>query len=886
MAACDRENMPSRSSSASSSSSSSPSREFFTPKKVVSPESDGPGGLTIGIPVEISSTPSPSGLSKSINGLSSENPSTVLPPAIVPLSIVDDSPAAEALRANAAVCVTKLSKLARSIHAQSVSRSFVKPFKNAVRLRQSAGNRRGKPPRLPSIRNIEESQFGGSEFSSEHGSEVGDMVQKREKKNTRFGKVLPKGLEEEGNSGSEESFYSIDEVLPLLTSETDGDKTSVNLNTHTPIRSVNSSSNLQHRHYRYGKLMADGNTARDRKKRQRKRMKKKKSKKNRKSYVKGKVIDGKHELYTLSIAMMLGLRTSLNRTNKELREVKEEGIWLKSEDFMTIEKYSFPPKGSYKTPPHQLGHTFKVKAYSPLAFAYIRRLFGINENDFLLSVCGNANFIEFISNAKSGQFFFYSQDGKYMIKTMTNDESKFLRRILPHYFKHCSKNVNTFITKFLGMYRVKLYHLRRNVKFVVMNSVFDTEKQMQTFYDLKGSVTGREAPHQDVKKDNDLRNGFPDSALVLPVQLREQMKTQLQKDCQFMTSMKIMDYSMLVGVHHIPSRVAGYQSRSEIAGLSFRKMRTSCDLTTSLPKNTSKTDVEMGLNLINREKDSKIESLDESSEVGSNHLNDKSKERSLTNVQGDPSLASMSTMEACLDDDDEDDSYIGSRGNYDAIDDTDLDFENQIDEYWTQEKKFSTLRKESATEVIFWPFHRFYKLNGERRMAPLSQKEIGLSKISGGQSAKLHDCLESKDHDKSSSSLSWDLPEFELPLSKRKDSGFEMEVTENIPMKYQTAKSIQYYDGKIFYMGIIDILQKFGLRKRLESKLRRLQGSGWQDASCVPPQLYADRFIRFFDQYTKRNDTSLDQKEIGDDESEEEVVFMSCGEKPPVVQEK
>ena len=32
------------------------------------------------------------------------------------------------------------------------------------------------------------------------------------------------------------------------------------------------------------------------------------------------------------------------------------------------------------------------------------------------------------SNAKSGQFFFYSKDGKYMIKTMTSAESKFLRR--------------------------------------------------------------------------------------------------------------------------------------------------------------------------------------------------------------------------------------------------------------------------------------------------------------------------------------------------------------------------------------------------------------------------------------------------------------------------
>ena len=59
-------------------------------------------------------------------------------------------------------------------------------------------------------------------------------------------------------------------------------------------------------------------------------------------------------------------------------------------------------------------------------------MFGVNEFDFLLSVCGNANFIEFISNAKSGQFFFYSSDGKYMIKTMTNSESKFLRRSKCH----------------------------------------------------------------------------------------------------------------------------------------------------------------------------------------------------------------------------------------------------------------------------------------------------------------------------------------------------------------------------------------------------------------------------------------------------------------------
>lgn len=52
-------------------------------------------------------------------------------------------------------------------------------------------------------------------------------------------------------------------------------------------------------------------------------------------------------------------------------------------------------QGGQITPPHQLNHTFKFKDYSPHAFAYLRRMFGINEYEFLLSVCGNANYIEF-----------------------------------------------------------------------------------------------------------------------------------------------------------------------------------------------------------------------------------------------------------------------------------------------------------------------------------------------------------------------------------------------------------------------------------------------------------------------------------------------------------
>ena len=160
----------------------------------------------------------------------------------------------------------------------------------------------------------------------------------------------------------------------------------------------------------------------------RRKKRKGKQKKERKSYVTGKVIDGKHELYAQSIAVMLGVRTSITRTNGLITAEEHKKRWLQEDDYLKTEKYEFRPDGSEHTPPHQLSHTFKFKDYAPVVFAYLRRLFGINEFDFLLSVCGNANFIEFISNAKSGQFFFYSSDGKYMVKTMTNAESKLLRR--------------------------------------------------------------------------------------------------------------------------------------------------------------------------------------------------------------------------------------------------------------------------------------------------------------------------------------------------------------------------------------------------------------------------------------------------------------------------
>lgn len=263
---------------------------------------------------------------------------------------------------------------------------------------------------------------------------------------------------------------------------------------------------------------------------------------------KGKVINGTHELYTLTVGMMFGLRCTVGK-----EEFDEE---LALDDFNYVEKRNFPPEGQvtekYKTPAHSLGHTFKFKSYSPKVFKRLRDFYDIDTASYMHSVCGNFNFIEFISNSKSGQFFFYSHDGKYMVKTQTKEENKFMKRILPHYFKYVTENPHSLMVRFLGMHRVKMHHLRRKVHFVIMASVFDTPIKIHKIYDLKGSLHGRIATTKErqtggVLKDLDLLN---DEEKFHMGHKRQDFVKQIERDAMFLADLNIMDYSLLIGIHY------------------------------------------------------------------------------------------------------------------------------------------------------------------------------------------------------------------------------------------------------------------------------------------------------------------------------------------------
>ncbi|CAN0056769.1 unnamed protein product, partial [Discosporangium mesarthrocarpum] len=127
-------------------------------------------------------------------------------------------------------------------------------------------------------------------------------------------------------------------------------------------------------------------------------------------------------------------------------------------------------------------------------------------------------------------------------------ETKFLRRILPHYYEHMKTHPDTFLVKFYGMYRVKMQQLNKRVHFIVMNSVVYTHKEIHVTYDLKGSSLGRNANKgEKVFKDNDLPE--KQGKLHLGKQ-RDAFLNAIRADSEFLARMKIMDYSLLTGIHN------------------------------------------------------------------------------------------------------------------------------------------------------------------------------------------------------------------------------------------------------------------------------------------------------------------------------------------------
>uniref|UniRef100_A0A8C5KPP1 1-phosphatidylinositol-4-phosphate 5-kinase n=1 Tax=Jaculus jaculus TaxID=51337 RepID=A0A8C5KPP1_JACJA len=231
---------------------------------------------------------------------------------------------------------------------------------------------------------------------------------------------------------------------------------------------------------------------------------------------------------TLKGAIQLGIGYTVgNLSSKPERDVLMQ-------DFYVVESIFFPSEGSNLTPAHHF-QDFRFKTYAPVAFRYFRELFGIRPDDYLYSLC-NEPLIELSNPGASGSLFYVTSDDEFIIKTVMHKEAEFLQKLLPGYYMNLNQNPRTLLPKFYGLYCVQSGG--KNIR--VVNAVGPHVSLPQSPFGGTGSA---------------VLGGSQRPILTCPL-------------CQVLESFKIMDYSLLLGVHNIDQQererqAEGAQSTSD-----------------------------------------------------------------------------------------------------------------------------------------------------------------------------------------------------------------------------------------------------------------------------------------------------------------------------------
>ena len=155
------------------------------------------------------------------------------------------------------------------------------------------------------------------------------------------------------------------------------------------------------------------------------------------------------------------------------------------------------------------------------------------------------------ASGKSSSWFFCSKDSRFLVKTCTAKERDVLLDILGEYSGHAVRHRDaSLLPQYYGLYTIEVGS--RSAHFIIMNYWFATMHAISRRFDLKGSTKGRRASRREkakgdaaVLKDLD----FLESALAVQNPMAEEVKAAIATDVAFMERNRLIDYSMMVGLH-------------------------------------------------------------------------------------------------------------------------------------------------------------------------------------------------------------------------------------------------------------------------------------------------------------------------------------------------
>jgi len=210
-----------------------------------------------------------------------------------------------------------------------------------------------------------------------------------------------------------------------------------------------------------------------------------------------------------------------------------------------------------------LNEDVQVTEYAPDVFAFLREMDGYDNESIKKSLHPDNNkksvFKAGESQGKSGSFFFFSQDEKFIIKTMTDSDFKAFMDLFRSYVRHVCRNRKSLLARVYGIYSIQMGE-QHPVKLVVMGHTIQYKNKdlIRHTYDLKGSmvnrlVKGRTKPTAPVKDKNLLQDVQFDKEIFLNFSPKDQkiLNAQIAKDVELLREFNLMDYSLLLCVEKV-----------------------------------------------------------------------------------------------------------------------------------------------------------------------------------------------------------------------------------------------------------------------------------------------------------------------------------------------
>lgn len=313
----------------------------------------------------------------------------------------------------------------------------------------------------------------------------------------------------------------------------------------------------------------------------------------------GHIVDHENMMYEFAVSAMVGIRVAVecqatfdgafvSATGADTA-ADVDALWKASfSDLNLVEclqnacvSYQVPPEGtpySAATSAVTAGRLtlpFVIEDYCPQLFAQVRRLSGISNDQVFRSLCRpDVELVEFKTNSRSGEFFFFSHDSRFLLKTITRREAEVLIRMLPDMIRRFGEAPHSLLCRYLGLYHIQQTNEEFDLLFAVMASVTQNTRPVHLAYDLKGSTRGRLSMVGElVGKDLNFKRDV--GTLLLSPHVAQQLMRTHSEDLEILQRHAVLDYSVLLHVFdsRAPPGRSLFRQQSEGHGQGSQGMR-------------------------------------------------------------------------------------------------------------------------------------------------------------------------------------------------------------------------------------------------------------------------------------------------------------------------